>query len=92
MLMLLAIGNLTIKAGGVCHRPSLTRVENIGQLMPSQETVVLGFFGRVENPTFDGTEAGTAYPASLDEAALTSPGQDSLLARWVSVYWRRTLL
>jgi hypothetical protein len=38
-----------------CHRPSLSRVENVGRVTPSQETVNLGFLGRVENPTIDDT-------------------------------------
>ena len=38
---------------GDWHRLSLNRVENEGQLTPSQETVVLGFFGCTEFPTFD---------------------------------------
>jgi hypothetical protein len=40
---------------GGSHRPSLTRVDNIGQLTLSQETVVLEFFGYVINPRFAGT-------------------------------------
>jgi hypothetical protein len=48
---------------GGCHRPSLTRVENIGQLPLSQETVVLGFLGCVEFPTISRTPMVCSFAA-----------------------------
>ena len=44
---------------GCGRRLSLNRVENGGQLTPSQETVVLGFIGHAEFPTISGSDYQT---------------------------------
>ena len=55
-------------ARGGWHRPSLDQVENGGQLTLSQETVVLGFLGCVEFPTyFDIISRTTTMRGGVDE-------------------------